>query len=266
MKMKKLTTLAILLGSVGFLATSASASIFSSDDLILSFRNTSGTSSSGNNLEVDLGSSFNFNQSQTISALTTADLITAFGSTDPGTSNSNYLRFSVDGIDSSDDIFVTDSSSNPLSSSNLGGATANTTNANYVGRLYNNDGSPTSDSAASSGAGAATILVASDGTSYSSALLNVDTAYNNHASFTNHDFQFLSTGVNVEKILGTNPSVSMDIYELFQNQNAPQDLGTFTLTSAGALTYTAAPEPSTYALMGLAGLAILFVRRRMQQA
>ena len=259
MKMKKLTTLAILLGSFGFLATSASASIFSSDDLILSFRNTSGTSSSGNNLEVDLGSSFNFSQSQTISALTTADLDAAFGST-----NATGLRFSVDGIDSSEDIFVTDSGGNALS--NLGTATANTTNANYVGRLYNNDGSATSDSAASSGAGAATIVAATDTTSYSSALLNVDTTYNNHQSFSNKDFQFLPTSVTVEKTLGSNASVSLDIYELFQNQSAPEDLGTFTYTSAGALSYTAAPEPSTYALMGLAGLVMLFVRRRMQQA
>ena len=46
------------------------------------------------------------------------------------------------------------------------------------------------------------------------------------------------------------------------------DLGTFTLGGNGTLQYTAAsvPEPSTYALMGLAGLTLLFVRRRSMQS
>lgn len=41
-------------------------------------------------------------------------------------------------------------------------------------------------------------------------------------------------------------------------------LGSFSLNNSGQLTFTAVPEPSTYALLALAGLAVVVLRRRKQ--
>lgn len=44
-------------------------------------------------------------------------------------------------------------------------------------------------------------------------------------------------------------------------------IGTFSLSSTGTLTYSAVPEPSTYALLALAGVVVFFaIRRRKVQA
>lgn len=43
-------------------------------------------------------------------------------------------------------------------------------------------------------------------------------------------------------------------------------LGSFTLDNAGALTFTAVPEPGTYILLAIAGLFLLVFRRRKAQA
>ncbi|XHR29300.1 MAG: PEP-CTERM sorting domain-containing protein [Chthoniobacteraceae bacterium] len=43
-------------------------------------------------------------------------------------------------------------------------------------------------------------------------------------------------------------------------------LGTFTLSDSGTLTYEAVPEPSTYAMLGIGGLAMLRMFRRRRSA
>jgi len=79
----------------------------------------------------------------------------------------------------------------------------------------------------------------------------------------NHDF---GTSQDIEQPLNGGffgPTNSeLDLYELAPGTSSGTELGSFTLSNAGALTYTAAvPEPSTYATVAL-GAAFLFLFRR----
>jgi len=56
------------------------------------------------------------------------------------------------------------------------------------------------------------------------------------------------------------------LYELKYGTGVGIDLGTFTLNAtSGMLTFTAIPEPSTYAIiLGVAALGFVMLRRRQQ--
>jgi len=62
----------------------------------------------------------------------------------------------------------------------------------------------------------------------------------------------------------------LDVDQMSTSTNGTgTDLGTLTIDSSGNLTFTsanAAPEPSTYALLGLSGLLVLAFRSRMKRA
>jgi len=82
-----------------------------------------------------------------------------------------------------------------------------------------------------------------------------------------------TTGLNVEQpTSGTyiGPTNSeLDLYELVDSNATGAGtklLGSFTLDSSGNLDFTAVPEPSTYAMLGMSGIAILVLYRRRNSA
>ena len=253
--MTKLTTVAILaLASSAFLATSALAQnvTFSSGDLILSFRDggKKGTTAV-NNLEVDLGSaaSFNFSSAATITQFNSADLTTVFGSS---WNTDSTLRFSIAGSDTTTayNLYLSNPS-NGFTMPTLGGTVAQ---AGIVGHIYTATGSTALTASNNS-----TELAATTSTSYSSAIYNVNKTYG--ASTYNSDYNFSLPG-STETLVSSTGSVTTDLYKL--SSGSTVDLGTFSLSSAGVLSFTpqAVPEPSSYALLVIAIGALCFLRRR----
>ncbi len=77
------------------------------------------------------------------------------------------------------------------------------------------------------------------------------------------DFGTGSQWSNIEAALTT----QLNLFAINNNVNndgsTVNKIGTFGVSSQGALTFTAVPEPSTYLLIGLAGTAALVFRRRL---
>jgi hypothetical protein len=89
----------------------------------------------------------------------------------------------------------------------------------------------------------------------------------------------LGSGVEVEQTFGDFQGTTDSVLDLWISPNTGSTtipvnqntyLGNFTVNTAGELTFTAVPEPSTYALLGLAGAGTLAWRwrhrRRVQQS
>jgi hypothetical protein len=257
MKMNKLTPVALLaFAGAAFFTTSASAQ-FANGDLILAFQN--GTTTSATDLEVNLGSSFNFSQNDAdVTGLSVTDLQDIYG----GGSSSNTwnsvsgLKWTVVGTDTTHDLFLAD----PNNTGTMPTILSTTTDSNNIARIYNADGTATANSSVSEE------LLATDTTSYSNAIRNVDKTFGS-ATFTS-DYNFFNKFSTQEQVSSTGSS--LDLYELSSTGATPVDLGTFTLGGNGVLSFktdtviSEAPEPSTYMLLGLGAAALLFMRRRMK--
>ena len=58
------------------------------------------------------------------------------------------------------------------------------------------------------------------------------------------------------------PQIYSDLFQLNPSSGVGSDLGVFTLDSAGVLTFTPVPEPSTLALMGMGAMSLIALRRK----
>jgi hypothetical protein len=274
MKMNKLITTALLaLASAALLGTSASAQQFSNGDLMLDFRVNTGTGTGGTqNLEVDLGKTsgigaFNFAVSNNDVITLTNDLNTIYGS--PTAAN---LVFSLAAAGGTSFEYI----SNPGNSATLN-PTSLQGNEGQISALY---GTPSSETAGQA-TGAYNVAVGtpsvSDPEAYSDVLTNVNGDHGNQGNVFPENYNFVP--FSTEAADGS----SIDLYEIYDTgantRTSPlvahdTDLGTFTLSSTGVLSYASAsvlpppvvPEPSTYALFGLGAAVMLFLRRRMVKA
>lgn len=254
--MNKLIITAVLaLSGAACFQNGAKAQSFHDGDLMLDFRINS--NNTANNLEVDLGT-FNFATSQsTVAGFSLGDLTAAYGSNYASTSG---LVFSLVATNASSDVFI----SNPGNANTVTPISpiATNGNSNAIASIYG-EGFGTS-----TGTGDNAYVVtpsSSDPDSYTNVITNVN------AIPYSEDYGFVpfSTEASV-----TGSPASITLYEQTPLKSRPTvqptstDLGTFTLNSNGTLSYSAyaAPEPSTYALMGLGGLVLFAMRRRLLRA
>ena len=252
-----LTVALTLIGATAFV-TSASAQAVAFGDLALNFRLANNTAS--NDLEVDLGN-FNFSQSQASVAgfaAGAADLSAAF--TSSWASNGSNLVFSLAETDDVSTLYI----GNPGNAATINKINdpASGGNMGQVANLYEEfNGTPTGT------ADTATVISpAGDPNSYTDVLLNVNKDYGSQPFSSDYGF----ATYNMEQSYSSLGS-SITIYKQTSGTSASSTvLGTFTLEGNGTLAYQAgvgaAPEPSTYALMALGGLMLLFVRRRAMRA
>jgi hypothetical protein len=267
MKLIKLTSAVMALAFTATLGSSSAYAQANDGDLILGFQSTSST----NVYEVDLGAASQFIG---VSSPLTFDLSTSdlsgtqygFGSS-WATSTSNPVQWGL--------ISATSASSGTLFTSwnTFASAPAARTHAQQgsigtdVIALYNDFNNSTTVTPGST----VSLPAGSDQTS------DVDSfAYlENNAP----NFKF-GTGVNASQLdYNSDDSVPaadagvLDLYELTDNGSSGTEagdlLGTFSLASNGDLTFTAesVPEPSSWVLLGLGGLALVWnVRRRNQNS
>jgi hypothetical protein len=247
MKMNKLTKvamLAIVAASLASVSASAQNVSTSANDLILGFEITDNSGQGAtSDLEVDLGSITNFTNtaSLTLSQLSVADLVSTYGS---GWATRSDLAWGAAGVISAGsetfDATINAPSSAKNSSQSALNAPTGAIGALYQGLLAN--------STANSWTGERTNLGGSSS-----------------------DFQYF----NPTQVTDTTAPVgSINLYSFFPSSGRspapPTLLGSFSLSSAGALTYVgsayAVPEPSAYALGICAALLFVVLRRRQTVA
>jgi MYXO-CTERM domain-containing protein len=254
MKLKKiiLSTAFVVAGTALF-QTAAKAQSATAGDLILGFQ-TTGTGSA-TNLETDLGAYTGFEglAPGTVINLTTGSNTAGYGAfslsdltaTYGATPASLFFGAAADNQVLNNDVVLTDAST-PTEHVNQSTAFNNITN---MPNAFDNG---TQGAVGSTDSLVAAPFTTGNGTYEGTAL--VAGTYNN--GFSNTQAQFSSSGTE-----------TLNVYDIPESDDshAITDLGYLTLTSAGTLTFTAAPEPSTstYALFGLGALAmVLAIRRR----
>jgi hypothetical protein len=210
-----------------------------SGDLILGVEqlNNSGTAI-GNNYMVDLGP---LGSLLTGTLNLSADLGSVF-------SNLNNVQYGLFAVSASRNGTITYSAPVAGFFSNITGSTA-VPFANYVSVLGNAGGNVGLSYGLRYGSGLANgaSVAASDPNSWSSALPQTAA--------------FAAIGdTSIESALGN------DVYLLSHNNSGDTALGVVNLGTDGVLTYTAAPEPGTYALFGLGALFLIIMARRRSNA
>ena len=264
MKMNKLiTAAAVALASVAFVQTASAQ--FVNGDLLLNFRVNDGAGQgAGQDLEVDLGqaSAFDFTTSHAVTVLNASDLSSIFGTSGTPWQSRTDLVFSIVGAAGTTTEFL----SNPNNSS-----------FTVTTGLQGNEGTIASLYAETSGtntSGTSYNVSASDHQSYTDVLTNASGTHIGSNAYSN-DFNFIPGTIGASEQTVSSTGSSLDLYEITTTGTGKSakatatDLGTFTVEGNGTLEFTsatAAPEPSTYALMGLGALALFFVRRRAMQA
>jgi hypothetical protein len=274
MKLKKLLiSTALVVAGAALFQTAAKAQA-SNGDLFLGFQ-TTGTGSTIN-MEVNLGADTLFeglvpgtvidltvNQpsntaSEGYGSMSLTDLTQIYGSTP----SSLYLGVVGQGTASNEILLGTPVGLVPVPSSNqsaLYNSVGNMTgyyNAGYDGSAYS-AGSPTP----TYGAGTDVFVVAS-----TTALGSYTEVAGISGSFSNAT----PGGANAQALYSATGTEKLNVYDLVQGASHATDLGYITLDAAdGAggefLTFTAAPEPSTYALFGLGALVMIVALRRRNQ-
>ena len=262
MKIKAILSTALLAAGVAIISTTANAATISAaaDDLVLSFGVSSGITGSGNDVSYDLGNVTTFltnnNNAQTNNLLNlSADLTSIFGASWNTLAN---LQWSVVGSDVNTDplyyTVVVAGTPNPAPASagvqNTGALPINTL------RNYLNHKTITTS--------------VGNGWSYASTQTN---GYFNQLTAqgtTTQNFSYFNTSVQ-NAMPATSGTVLAKFYSSVATDNGGPAAavldGTFGLTGAGELTFTEAiPEPSTYVLMGVGSLALLFLFRRRGSA
>ncbi|MCE0484087.1 MAG: PEP-CTERM sorting domain-containing protein [Methylacidiphilales bacterium] len=269
MKLIKLTSAVAALAFTAILGASSSAHAQANEgDLILGFESTSST----NVYEVDLGSASQFinpSSSPLTFNLSTSDLSSTqygFGSS---WATSSAVQWGVIGGTGSpsgiggvaaNTLFT---SWNTFSSAPLARTAGNQgTNQSEIDNLYNGFNTDGAATPGNTGALQTDELASTspDGFAYHE---KNDPNFNFGASFLHSQLDYNSDGTT-----SAPDSATLDLYELTPTSSgtAPGTLlGEFTLGSNGVLTFTeaAAPEPSSWSLIGLGGLVLaLIVRRR----
>ena len=253
-------TALLALASLAIVATTAKSQVTysSAGDFLLGFRQT-GTA---NDILVDIGS-FNLNSSTSISL---GDLGTKLAATfGAGWATDASVFFSIAGT----------------------GVSGDPSNTSYVTKVqYNGDPAPTPWNSLSSGnAISLKNKIIAEGTAYNTfsqtpgnpAVVQPTSSTNSYASYMpggvndaghaqgNISYGFFNPTTEGTFSQGTG-NVQLDVYRILSGSTAAAtEVGYFTLSSDGStLTYTplAVPEPSTFALIGVAGIAGVFIRRR----
>lgn len=252
--MNKLTKVAILaLTAAGFASISASAQNVNSGalDLILGFQVDDGTNPGAtSNLEVDLGPASNFTTTtalETLPQLSVADLTSVYGT---NWASRGDLEFGIAGVTNGTLVtFDMTDSGTPAESSNL--------SAPYgaISGLSGGINSATQTSNSTS----AGVVPTTQGNSFSSEENGANGDYN----------YFNPTGSTQTLTSGSGASINLFSFAQAGGKTPPlaPELGTFSLSSSGVLTYvginpTATPEPSAYALGICAVLLFLVLKRR----
>ena len=257
-KMNKLTVAALALAAIAFASTSASAQTVTAgnNDLILGFEVGSGTGASSN-LEVDLGS-FNLyttGQSFTLPQLTVSDLVATYGSGWAST-----VLWSVAGsyIDANGKAFEATSANTtaPKTNSDLSTPYSNITSM-----------APALNGQAQTANSTKSAVIGNSSTAASA----IPGSYTSAFTASGASSGFGDTGISEAQGATTDELYQFSqLNEVGSGRNAAfpaaTDLGTFTLSNAGVLSFTsktaAVPEPSAYALGICAGLLFLVLRRR----
>jgi hypothetical protein len=254
MKMNKLTVAALALAAISFASTAASAQTVSAglNDLILGFQLPSGSSQQGasTDLEVDLGSFTNFTastQTITLPQLALADLTSTYGS-----SWATTVDWSVAGNNTSSGFDMT--STQLVKTSSQGGLSGAV--SAIGGLIAGLNGQPATANSSSAALIGGSPAASSIGNSYTS-----EEAGNGYGFVPTAE----QTGAGSDELYSFTPQsqTGTGVHKTFPNAI---DLGTFSLSSAGVLTFTgsaaAVPEPSAYALGICAALLFLVLRRR----
>ena len=258
MKIKSFLTSALLgLAALGIFATKANAQISAvSNDLILDFRATAGDGSS-TNIGYSLGPITTFITDASSFSLNLApDLSTIFNGGGTWNANTSVL-WSVLGTSNGSSGYLGNSSSSRTlyytvtaggQSTPPAGVSAQTTVSGNINQLYADINNDMSNTTAAGGLS----YPNSPGNTYSVEAPNIGS--------------YFTSGFESALPTGSSP-VTMELYDNTQTGSSPStptefDLGTFSLSSAGVLTFTAVPEPSTYALLGFGAVVLLFTLRR----
>ncbi len=269
MKLTKITAAAIALAFAGVFGTSAHAQnlTYNTGDLLIGFEQ----SGSANNYVVDLGAANQFIDATgpLTFSLSTADLTSAFGSSWASNSQTNLVQWGVIG------------GTSRTTSLTLGGDTLAKNTLFYTqGELT--PGTPSDAPLALNNAGQNVIngkitsfttdfkgeTPSTGSTGLLQATIESKATSNSYGDETNNQSVF-GIGFSIEQPASgsfTGPTNSvLDLYQLNATSSgtAPGTLlGGFSLGSNGVLTFNAAPEPSTYALMGLGVMFLVWQLRR----
>ena len=255
------------------LAVPASAAITYNDgDIVLAVRATGGVGSTQTYL-VDIGNVSQFTSSASISNINTLNSLgniatdlentfgTAAGSTTDWTNRSD-LSWSLFGKNSNSPASVWASAAEttvgtaPSAWNALSGTARNSTKSSIASVTA------TFATATSTGNSAGYLQTnANNSSSYNYEVTNGATAFGTLSQWTTSKLE----GNFGNGTAGT----ALDLFA-FTNNSTPTDLGAFSISSGGVLSFTgasasAAPEPSR-ALLGMAGMAAVFLRRRRPAA
>jgi hypothetical protein len=254
-KMNKLTMAALALVALGFASTAASAQVVAgNNDVILSFQIASGTGSN-TNLEVDLGSASQFTNTAvlTFNQLNVNDLTGIYSSSWADSSAGVNWSVAAEGT-ASDKFLLTSTTPIKTSSSSLLAAPYGQI-GNLAGGLNGQAATANSPSAAAIGNNSNP----ASGIANSYTFLEAGTGYGYAANAE-------QTGAGTDELYSFAPASKVG-----GQFPAAGDLGTFSLSSDGVLTFNginaaAVPEPSAYALGLCAVLLFLVLRRRQMVA
>ncbi len=256
MKFKKILTVAALaMAGAALVETSASAQVHASvGDLVLSFDVTDGAGTGATqDYEVDIGSYATYAaagySNSNITPLS-LDLSSLYGS---NWASRGDLEWSVAGTATSgNELFVGVSPDQgaPNSSSSLQGSGAGDL-AQLTNQL-NNKASTTNNSQATA--------------FFSNTDVNGFTKLLNNANGASYGyFQDVYPATNVTPTDGTPQNTTADLFDLKAVNGVGKDIGTFTLSSSGVLSFQSAsqavPEPSAYAL-GICAVVLFWVLKR----
>jgi len=264
MKIKHIIPTALLV-SIGIAMVTSTANAVQisalTDDLILSFRATGGTGNAVN-LEVDLGNWQTLTASSSFSISLGTDLSAQYGASNTWNTRTDLL-WSVVGTDYNNPQGTPDGGVNY--------------NLYFTVPFGGTPDSPQSSSTQQSVAGALNNLRSYlNHKNVNTTVANGLTQASNNATTNPNSYTQLITqqGSTVapfgyfQNAIENNTNTSLgsvkeELYANIAGSSSPVDLGTFTLSSNGTLTFAQAiPEPSTYALMGLGALALLKFRSR----
>ena len=245
MKIKSSMKLIIAMAVAAIAATSAKASQvprYNNGDLLLGFYDTTGTIT--NDYIVDLGpiSGFNFNTNFTLSLGLNTDLTNVFGSSWSTSSNIVYGLVSGDPLSSL--IYASNPNTTPW--------TESANQGDYVTAIANT--------------GAAYGLqTQANGETYAAGLEQSASGSTSWASESSQGFGNYFGGAGDGAISDiTSNSIAFDKVVAGAEGAPSSDLGSFSLSSAGDVSFTTAavPEPSTFAAIGLGAAVLAFARRR----
>jgi hypothetical protein len=245
-----LTTAAVAIASI---VSANATNTFSDSDLLL------GISTSTTSYVCDLGNIsalLSLSSGQSITwTLSVSGISETLGSTDWADSGTSTVKWGIVAADIAGDRSVWATASTTATVLNLGYSKTSTatTSIGNTDNTYINADAASTDGASSNVLSAASEL-SSDAYSWISYTKNT-------ASFTNLKSCVIS--------LDSSDSSTLDLYYYDSSATAGTEatlLGTFTLSDDGTLTYTAVPEPSTYAMVGMGGLAMLRMFRRRRRS